>query len=346
MADKIVIVQSKFTSIITTIIAVSILLLMVIVFFAWKSIRDENIVLRNQVVEFQKLTNSLVRSSVKWATKDDLNNAMKNSLSKEDLQSVKDDLEKLGARLSAVGSTIGSIQRKVAELEASDKEGPENSVITCSDGKIVDTYGYTKHPQIKELQDINKASLASVQFDASKEKPWNYEVFKRDYNLTTIVGKKDDGQYTFYHTLNYSVPDKDKDKKYTIQLTSSEYLQTPLKNTMYWLNLILDLNVFAGGKVWEFNKGDGRPDNILSAGFDVGISFSSFGETRADSVFRLWRLGMGWNIEREAFHFSFAPFTFNVGKYLPLFTNLYLTPQVAIDSAGGMTVNLGVGPHF
>jgi len=347
MTERIVVTPSKFNSIITVVGVVLVMGLIVVGYFAWKKLTEENAMLRSQITEFKQLTETLVRSSNKWVTKSDLESQVKNLLSKDDLNALEKDLGSLDARLTAVGRTIGTVNRRVAALEKSDREGSENTNLErCSDGRLVDVHGYTKRPQIKELKDSKSAPVADVQFDASKAKPWSYDVHRRDHKLVTVVGKREGGQLTFHHKLEYSMPGKDPKKWYSIDLLSSDYIQVPLKNKMFWFNPILDLNFFAGGRVYGFANGQGEPGNIISIGADVGLSLSSYGETRADSWFRLFRLGLGYNAERKAAHLSFAPFLFNIGKPLPLLTNLYLSPQIGIDTAGGLTVNLGIGPHF
>lgn len=345
MSEQQIVIKNN--NILTVVFMIFIALIVVGVIYAWKNLRDENIALRNEVVEFKKLTDTLVRSSTQWSTKQDLNDALKNLLTKDDFDALKKDLNNLDARLSAVGKTVGAVDRKIAELEESTAEGNENTnVVTCNDGRLIDVNGYTKKPQIKELSDINKAPVANVQFDASKTTPWTYEVYKKEYNLVTVIGKKEDGQLSFYNKLEYSIPDKEKDKKYSIELLSSQFLQAPLFNQMYWFNPVLDVNIFVGGVVYNFpsiGPLSGRPDSILSTGFDLGLSFSSYGETKNSSLCRFFRLGLGYNSERRAFSMSFMPAEYNLGNPLPLLTNLYLGPQVAVDSAGGLSVNLGLG---
>lgn len=348
MADEKVVVVSgnKLNSILTAFVAVLAVGLIIVAYFTWKKLTEDNLQLKNEIVEFKQLTANLVRASTNWATKDDVNGLLKNLVSKDDFKAIQDDLSKLGARLSAVGQTIGTINSRVGKLEKSTSEGPATQVATCSDGKIVDVYGYTQKTQNKELMDAKEAPVANVQFDASKDKPWSYEIYKKEFKIVNVVGKKEDGQLTFHNQLQYSIPDKDKNKIYDVDLVSSQYLQVPLKNQMFWFNPILDLNVFAGGNVYPFASWSGKPDNRFSLGFDLGLSFSSYGETRADSIFRFLRVGVGYDAWRQAGHFSFAPLAFNAGKFLPLMTNMYLTPQVAFDTAGGLTVGLGIGPHF
>jgi hypothetical protein len=347
MADERIVIQnSKFGSIMSIVITVLIFTMAIYLYFMFKSLKDENLVLRSEVTEFKKLTDTLVRSSTKWATKEDLENSMVNLLNKEDLKALEKDLNTLNARLTAVGAAVGSIKGKLAELQSSDAVGPDNpNVVTCADGKLVDTHGYTKAIQIKELQDINNAPVANVKFDASNAKPWNYYVYGREYKLATIVGTQDNGQMTFYHKLQYSIPEKG-DAKYNIELLKSDYIQAPEKSKMFWFNPIIDMNAFIGGNIYKFGFGSDRANSLLSLGVDVGFSFSSYGPNKVDSWFRLFRLGVGYDAERQGAHFSFAPFAFNIGKPLPLLTNLYLAPQIGLDTAGGLTIGVGVGPQF
>lgn len=338
--------DNKLSSILIFILVILVVASIIAGYYVYKSLSDENAKLRSDITQFKKLTESLVRSSTTWATKDDLKNDLKGFLKKEDLESLENDIKKLGTDLTAVGKTVGVIGRKVVQLEASDREGPENpNVEVCDDGRLIDIHGYTKKPQIKLLTDMNLAPLAEVQFNAAKDKPWSYEAFKREYKLVTAVSKKETGQLVFHHNLEYSVPEKS-DKSYKVNLINSQYKQVPAKSKMFWLNPRLDVNFIAGANVYGFASGPGRPDNILSMGLDLGLSLSSYGETKVDSWFRLFRFSLGYDIERRAGHFGFAPIAFNLGKPLPLLTNLYLSPQIGLDTAGGLTVDMGTGVQF
>jgi hypothetical protein len=207
---------------------------------------------------------------------------------------------------------------------------------------LIDTHGYTKAAQIKDVTDSNQAPLAEVSFDASKEKPWKYSVYERKFHLTTAIGKQDNGQLAFYHTLNYEVPEKS-DQKYSIKLTSSEYLQLPQSRKMFWWNPLLDVSLFAGANVHSFAIGPGRADGVFSFGAELGISFSSYGYTKADNLWRFFRVGLGYDAERRTGHLSFSPALFNIGDPLPLLTNLWVYPYVGIDSGGGVLIGGGIG---
>ena len=347
MSDNVIVIPPKYNSIITTILAILVVGMVVVGYFGWRNMKEENLKLQTEIISSKQLTESLIRGSNQWATKDDLMAMLKDSLTKDELKSLKEDLKKMDSKLKSVGQTVGIIKNKVAKMEKSDNEGPSNDeVVVCeSTGELIDTHEYTKNPQIKELTDVNNAPLATVEFDAASPTPWSYEIFNREYYLTTTVGEKDNGQLIFYHDLKYSIPDVNEDK-YLINLTSSEYKQIKGRSKFFWWNPKIDLNVFGGLNVYKFNFGKGRVNNIVSAGADIGISTSSYGETEVNSSFRFIRLGVGYDGERRAGRISFAPVLFNIGKPLPLLTNLYLAPQIGIDTAGGLTLTLGFGPQF
>jgi hypothetical protein len=308
-----------------------------------KKLFDENTKLRTEITESRQLTDSLVRASTRWATKADLDEKLKDMLTREDRKALQRDLDDLRASLVAVGKTVGSLGRKISDLERSTSEGPPNpDVEKCADGRLIDTHGYTRAPQNKELTDTNTAPLASVAFDASKDKPWRYSVYGRQFHLATAVSRRENGQFAFHHTLDYVVPEKS-DKRYRIKLDSSEYLQVPESRRMFWWNPLLDVGAFAGAKIRSFAAGPGRPDSTLSFGAELGISFSSYGHTRADNLWRLFRLGAGYDAERRAAHLSLSPAAFNIGDPLPFLTNLWVYPHVGIDSAGGVLVGGGLG---
>jgi hypothetical protein len=314
-------------------------------YFAFKSLSDRNESLRNEVIQFKQLTESLVRSSNKWVTKDDLENSLGGFITKVDLEEVKKDLKELGAKLTSVGQTIGAIGAIISKPEPSDGQGPENPTPpSCSDGKLIDVFGYTKRVQIKEIKDINTAPVAEVRFNAAEKAPWMYKTYGRQYKIITIVGKKDDGQLTFHNSMKYSIPEKS-NTEYNINITSSDFKQAYPSNSWFWFNPIVDLNFFAGGRVYQFAEGPGR-NSDASLGVDLGLSLSSFGETKVDSAFRLFRFGFGYNIERQSAQLSFSPITYNIGKPLPLLTNLYVAPQVGVDTNGGINLMLGIGPQF
>lgn len=346
MSSQIIVSGGRFSNIMNFVLLIIIIGFGVFGYLAYKSIMSENKKLKNEIVVFKNITENLARSSTTWATKDDLKNDLKNMLKKEDLDALGHDLDNLGSRLNAVGKTIGGINYRVSKLEKSDSIGQEQppKKICEKTGEPIDVHGYTLNIQKKQIKDINNAPVADVEFDAANKKPWGYRVFRKNYRVLTVVGKKDSGQLTFHHDLKYSVPELGKEE-YNIPIIASDYRQLSSRNRWFWFNPVLDANFFIGGKVFGINGGWGR-DSALSMGVDVGISLSSYGETKIDSWLRLFRFGVGYNIERQAIQGSFSPISINLGKPMPLLTNFYLSPIVAFDTGGGLTVGVGMGPQF
>lgn len=341
MTNTPIIIQSSKFKIFSIIIGF-IIVVVILGVLAWfvKSMRDENVRLRSEVTEQKKLTETLIRSSTHWATKKDLDASLKDIFSKEDYKALKKDMNSLNAKMLAVGKTIGSVKEKIALLEKSDHQGKPNVVEKCDDGRIVDVHEYTKNAQVKDLKDINNAPVGVITFNAAKKKPWSYRIYKHDYYIATVVGRRSSGQLTFHHTLKYKIPGQS-DKLYPINLTSSKYIQLPESNKFFWWNPKLDLGLFVGGMVFSMGDGPGR-NSLFSFGGELGFSFSSYGTTRIDSLWRFFKIGVGYDASRQAARFSLTPVLFNLGKPLPILTNLYIAPQVGFDTGGGLTISFGL----
>jgi hypothetical protein len=343
MEDRLVVIPRSRLPMVGFFVGVALIIALGIVgYLGYRQLMFENAQLRNEVTEFKQLTETLVRASTQWTTKSDLKDSLANLMTTEDLKALRSDMRKQGAVISAVGRTVGQLDGRISKLEQSDSQGPVNDgVVKCEDGRLVDTHRYTERTQTKRVKDKNEAAVADVTFDASKSKPWDYKVFGRQYNLTTVLSKKDSGQLNFYNVLKYKT-EADGNKEFPITLSSSDFKQANPESKFYWLNPRLDLGIFAGAKALSVPL-LGNDNTLVSVGADLGLSLMSYGETKVESWWRFARFGAGYNINRDAFQLSFAPALFNVGKVLPLITNMYLGPNVGLDSGGGMTINLGLG---
>jgi len=317
--------------------------LIVVGYFVWRDLKEENLKLQSEVIKYSELSETLVRSSNQWTTKDDLDKYLKGLLTKEELELLQKDLKKLDAKLISVGQTVGFIKGKVAKLEQSSGEGPDNpNVEHCDDGRLIDTHEYTKNIQIKELTNSQEAPIGVVEFDASSDAPWNYRIHDQEFFLNTAVGQKDNGQLVFYHNLSYSIPDMGFEK-YPIAVLHSEFVQIKKDKKFFWINPTLDFMVFGGGKVYQSTWGLRNRNSIISMGFELGVSLSSYGKTEVDSSVKMFRLSLGYDVERANGRLAITPVLFNIGEPLPLLTNLYIGPQFGIDTSGGLTLTLGLG---
>jgi len=129
MSDKIIVAQtSKLKTIFMVLGFISVIVVLGILIWFAKSMYDENLKLRSEMVAQKRLTETLIRSSTKWATKKDLKASLGDMLTKKDRLALEKDLKALNAKLVAVGKTVGSVKEKIASLEKSDKEGKENKI--------------------------------------------------------------------------------------------------------------------------------------------------------------------------------------------------------------------------
>lgn len=297
-----------------------------------------------EVTSFKNVTENFIRSQSEVVSKKELKEALVDLLTKKDLEAITKDLSKQGAALQSVGITIGKLEHKIRYNQSSDSTNkPKEPTVICKeDGRPIDVYSYTKASQIKILKDKNEADLAEVKFDASSKMPWDYEVFDREFRLSTIIGKKKDGSNIYYHSLKYKVPRKHKEKLFNIPIISSIYKQQLNNRQMFWWNPTIDLSISLGGIIYSIEP----TTDLWSLGIDIGLSTSSYGRTEADNLWKFFRIGAGYDAIQNSALLSFAPVLYNIGDPLPLLTNLYIIPKISFDHKGNMTVGIGIGPQF
>jgi hypothetical protein len=105
-----------------------------------------------------------------------------------------------------------------------------------------------------------------------------------------------------------------------MELTSFEVLQAEdLPNRFMWFNPKLDLMI--GGGV----------NGVLQGTWigDIGLFFAAYGKTPDDITLRFVRFGIG--MTRHGFSLTGSPIQLNFGKFLPLVSNLWITPFGGFD---------------
>lgn len=119
-----------------------------------------------------------------------------------------------------------------------------------------------------------------------------------------------------------------------IELEKFEVLHIDeLAGKMMWWNPKLDVQLGAGIGT----------DVSFAWGGDVGVSFSAWGKTPDDLTWRFFRPSVGLG-SGAGLTLGFAPAQLNLGKFLPLISNMWLTPQVAWNfGTGAAQITLGIG---
>ena len=294
-------------------------------------------------IEFERISENIIRSSTEWEK--DVKKELFLIL-KKDYNLIQEDFKKLKLELLAIGETkafLGGNFKKDEKSDDSELNNNNSNIEICKDSnKLIDIHGYTKKIQSKKIKDINNALLANVRFNALKSKPWEYKVFERKYNLITILSKNNNDQLVFHHSLKYFIPEEKNNKFYNINIDSSIYKQEEKLNNFFWFNPKIDINFLIGINLFNFVNIDDKLPII----FDIGFSFSSYGINKLDSIFKMFRFGIGYDINNNFMCASFAPILFNFGKFLPLINNLYISPQVSLNEKNNFLLSIGIGPEF
>lgn len=172
----------------------------------------------------------------------------------------------------------------------------------------------------------------SIQGDAVKQ-TLSYKLHQK-FRAQFVETKLPTGGRNHYAKF-YEVDDQGKDVG-ELELTKFEVLKAnELASKMFWWNPKVDL--LAGGGI------NTRLQGFWTAEF--GLSLMSHGQTPDDMRWRFLRLGLG--VTNHGFALSFSPAQYNLGKHLPLVSNVWLTPLVGYDFGAGVPhLGLGIGVVF
>jgi hypothetical protein len=117
-----------------------------------------------------------------------------------------------------------------------------------------------------------------------------------------------------------------------IDLTDFEVLRAKESSArMYWWNPKLDLGM------------SGAITTGLEARWmaDIGLSLAGHGVTPDDLRWRFLRIAAG--VSNETFSLSVSPVQYNIGKHLPLVSNMWLTPTIGLEPASkAVLIGLGI----
>jgi hypothetical protein len=285
-------------------------------------------------VAYKQISETLARAENQMVTKSELNAFAK--ATGIDLKAVKKDLKSLGADLSAVGETVASIKGKTIADGESDETIPHDPGEQPKDCKLCDTHGYTAAIQAKDVK-VGEMPHARVEFDASEAKPWTIKSDDIDVKVTTVLGEGDEDDVTvFYHTvsmLNKSRPEL-ADKEFKLKITSSKFVQTLDNNKeFYWWAPHLDLSL---DNSFVFDAGD----DFYRFGGSIGFSTMAYGRTINDNDWRFLRLGLGIN-SKENPYATFEPVRYNLGKFIPIISDLWFGAGVLYDGNWGLSLSIG-----
>lgn len=282
--------------------------------------------IETQIVEQKELVNNIMRSQNQYATKDDINQFVKDN--NVNLKAIQDDLSKLHAEISAVNVIIAKSNGQTGTNIPSTGTGGNNPD-PIDPGKP-DPYGYMKKEQILSLNE-NFANIqvpfGQVGFSAWKDKPWGINILPREYKVVNVVGTDENQRTYFYNKFSVKVADKD----YDIKISSAETKQEFPEAKWNWFNPKLFLT--AGGSVDVSSL-------PISGSFNIGgtIQIMSYGKYKNNPDISILQIGAGYQSNRNQFTGIINPIAFNIGKLIPggLVNNTFVGPSIQLSANGNI----------
>jgi hypothetical protein len=307
-----------------------------IIIYQQHQLQSQQAQINTQLIAMQQLADGIARSSSQYATKDDLKAfADQNNLN---LAAIQADMDKLGAQLAAINqTTINSVGQVANNVPSSSTSGSNPNPPPPT---TPDPYGYLHNTQVLQLNEQfsdTTVPFGSVGFSAWQDKPWQYNIQPREYNLTTVVGVDDQQRETIYNKFSIKVAGKD----YPVKITNAKTLQQVPTATFSFWNPRLFLT--AGGGV---NLTSLPVSGSANAGIALGIA--SYGQYKTSPTFSIAQVGIAYQSATNNVSVVVNPFNVNIGGVFPkgVVDNTYIGPSVQIDPSGHVFAGANVSVGF
>lgn len=298
------------------------------IIYKQNEISNRQTAIEQNIIASKQLVDGIVRSQSSWATREDMEKFIKDN--GVNLRAIQDDLDKLHAEVSAVNVAVTTSKGQIG-THIPTNPGP---VVNPNpiDPKNPDPYGYMKQQQTLALNEdfgTIKVPVGSVGFSAWQEKPWNYEIKAREYKATTVIGTDENQRQTFYNKMTVKVDGKE----YTLPVTSATAQQVYPEPKFYWWNP--SLYVGADGAVGVNPvKGEFTPN--------VNLQLMSYGRYKNQPDFSVLQVGVGYGTISQRPQAVVTPFSYNIGKNLPLINNTYVGPSLGVGTDGNVFIGAGI----
>jgi hypothetical protein len=302
--------------------------------------------IETEVVNQKELSDNITRSMNEYATKTDIEKfAKENNI---ELKTIQNDMKKLSANITSVNVVSVKSDNVKKEGQGSTGTGPKNPNVKDSlptsicDGKIVpcenaDPYGYLTLRQDYSLYESFgnvKIPVGQVGFSAWNAKPWNEEIYAREYKVSTVVGTDEEQRQYYYNKFTVTVAGKSYDIKIDKATTKQEY---PFPHFSWW-NPRLFLTTGGALNITQL-------EGSVNIGMTLGIM--SYGQYKYNPMFSILQIGVGYETGSKSPAVILNPFNYNLGVLLPkgLVNSVYVGPSGQVDMLGNIFLggNLSVG---
>jgi len=291
--------------------------------------------IENQIIAQKELADNIMRSMSQYASKEDIEKYAKDQ--NVNLAAIKDDLDKMNAKLVAINTVVTNSKGQTGTGKGSTGTTP-NPEPKPVDPTNPDPHGYLSNRQEFELNekfDNATVPFGKVGFSAWKDKPWDYNIYAREYQSTNVIGTDENQRHYIYNKFSVKVGDKTYDLKISKSSTLEEYPQAKFS---FW-NPRLYLGMDVGAKVGTV---PGAPPARLEASPNINVSIMSYGKYKNQPDISVLQVGAGYGIDAKKPNISLTPIMYNVGKHIPLMNNLYIGPTVHLNTGGDVAVMGGV----
>lgn len=299
-------------------------------FIIYKQLENSNrqTAIEQNVISQKQLVDGIARSQASWATRDDVEKLIKDN--GINLKAIEKDLDKLNAAVTTINVAVVA------------SKGQHNTNVPTTSGSVVnpnpinpvnpDPYGYMQQQQTLKLSetfgDIN-LPIGSVGFSAWQKEPWNYDVPAREYHLNTIIGTDENQRQYYYNKFVVKIDGTD----YAIPIQSAVTQQVYPEVKWSWWNPRLFMGTDFGINVNKMT-GEFTPN--------INIGLMSYGRYKVQPDFSILELGLGYGFASKNLQLVVTPFTYNIGKNIPLMNNTYLGPSVNVGTNGDVSVMVGL----
>ena len=259
----------------------------------------------------------------------------------EFLKYVMAENKKKNAQLEEVGVVVAKLDRTVTKLREEAtvaKDAPKTGNVT-EDARR-DKLSYEMKEIYSKDAKGNDLPIAWAMYfpNQDPDKKWKTGSYPLEYYTTVVESENKDGSFSRSaeaHVENNATKES-KGKEYPIKITDFKWEKFERKEKSFsWWNPRLGLGLTA-------------TSNDLAPKLDFSIA--SYGKTVVDMDWRFLTFGIGavqsgpdssWKTIG-----SFEPFSWNVGKALPLIENLFVSPTITYDSKSEVSYGVGIAIPF
>ena len=258
----------------------------------------------------------------------------------EIVNSLKDEIKELSKTNKEVVKDIEEASEKIKSIGAVQTEMNVNlsrKIDAISDHTYKEGTGEYNEQYFKKIMakakdkggNVVEIPLGWAMFFPNREpeKQWKTGIYPLEYYLKIIQTEQKTGQMNTYAEawVETDQPKEYKDTKFPLTIKEMEFKQEKKSNKEFFLwaphlNLNLD---------YSFSS---TLDNNIAG----GLSFSTmgYGITKNDLDWKF--LEFGFNTNGKDFTLKLSPFSYNIGRHIPLISNTFLGPFVGFGSDGAV----------